>query len=185
MEDNCFPMLCWFLPYKMWISHKYTYVPSLLSLPPTLPRISAPSHHWRLHRALGWAPFATQQIPVRHLFYIWWGMYVNATFSVPVPPFKMLVYFPVLKVIWTHPPALITMWCLFFELFLLLIFSCAIFFCFAENYHDYVWFSSLNIFLCYLKEFIFSWLLFDGYIIFHQKTMVCLCELANKKMNFR
>ena len=73
------------------------------------------------------------------------------------------------------------MWCLFFELFLLLTFSCAIFFSFAENYHDYVWFSSLSIFLCYLKQFIFSWLLFDGYIIFHQKTMVCLCELANKK----
>ena len=25
----------WFLPYSKWISHRYTYVPSLLNLPPT------------------------------------------------------------------------------------------------------------------------------------------------------
>ena len=32
MKDNCFAVLCWFLSN---ISHRYTYVPSLLSLSPT------------------------------------------------------------------------------------------------------------------------------------------------------
>ena len=41
----------------------YTYVPSLLSLPPT-PR---PCHHW----APSWAPCAIQQLPDSDLFYIW------------------------------------------------------------------------------------------------------------------
>ena len=31
MEDNCFTILCWFLPY----SHRYTHVPSLLNFSPT------------------------------------------------------------------------------------------------------------------------------------------------------
>ena len=116
-------MLCWFLPYKMWISHKYTYVPSLMNPPPTFPRISAPSHHGRLQRA----PFATQQIPTCYLFYIWWGMYVSATLSVPVPPFKMLIYFPVLKVIWTHPPTLIIYDVFSLNCFFFWFFSCYIF----------------------------------------------------------
>ena len=35
LVGNCFTMSCWFLPSTMWISHKYTCVPSLLSFPPT------------------------------------------------------------------------------------------------------------------------------------------------------
>lgn len=178
MEDSRFTVLCRSLPCRMWISHEHTYVPYPLSpLPP-----STPSRHGGCHRALGCAPFIIQQIPTRYLFYIWQCGYVSATLSVPAPPFKMLIYFPVLKVIWTHPPALMTVVSCLWIVSSFYFFLCYIF-CFAENcqYHDYVWFSSLSIFLCYLKQFMFSWLLFDGCIIFHQKTMVCLCELANKK----
>ena len=51
-----------------WISHRYAYVPSLLTLPPI------PLLHPTLlgcHRAPGWAPCITQQIPTGDLFYIW------------------------------------------------------------------------------------------------------------------
>ena len=37
LEDNCFTILCWFLPYiSTWISleHRFAYVPSVLNLPP-------------------------------------------------------------------------------------------------------------------------------------------------------
>ena len=48
-------------------SHRYTYVPSILNPfpPPT------PSHPLGCHRALGWAPCVTQQIPTYYLFSIW------------------------------------------------------------------------------------------------------------------
>ena len=42
----------------MWIKHKYTYVPSLLSLHPTL---------LGCHRASGWAPCVMQQLLTRCL----------------------------------------------------------------------------------------------------------------------
>ena len=46
----------------MWISHKYTYIHSLLNLHLTpLGR----------HRAQGWAPCVIQQLPTSYLFYIW------------------------------------------------------------------------------------------------------------------
>ena len=34
------------------------------------------------HRALGWAPCVTQQIPTGYLAYIWWGICFHATFSI-------------------------------------------------------------------------------------------------------
>ena len=49
-----------------WISCMYTYVPSLLALPPSL---SPP--HLGHHRAPSWAPCAIQQVPTSHLFYTW------------------------------------------------------------------------------------------------------------------
>ena len=49
-----------------WISHMYTYIPSLLDLPPTPP--PHPTHLGH-HRALSWAPCATQQVPTSYLFY--------------------------------------------------------------------------------------------------------------------
>ena len=56
-------MLCWFLCYTfcitMWICCKYTYIPSLLSLPCT------PLDH---HRPLGWAPMLHSRLPLASYF---------------------------------------------------------------------------------------------------------------------
>ena len=53
IEDNCFTILCWFLPYINMNQ------PQDFALP--LP----------LHGALAWAPCITQEIPTGYLFYIW------------------------------------------------------------------------------------------------------------------
>ena len=45
-NDNHFTILCWFLPY---LSHRYMYVPSLLTLLP----LPTPSHPSRLLQSLG------------------------------------------------------------------------------------------------------------------------------------
>ena len=38
LEDNCFAMLCWFMPYNRWISHNYIHIYCApLSLPPFPP----------------------------------------------------------------------------------------------------------------------------------------------------
>ena len=47
-----------------WVSHKYTYVPSIFCLPPT-PAISHPPS---CHIALTWAPCVTQQEVISFLF---------------------------------------------------------------------------------------------------------------------
>ena len=49
------------------VSHRYTYGPSLLNLPPTSHPIPTPLGS---HRALDWAPCFIQQNPTGHLFYI-------------------------------------------------------------------------------------------------------------------
>ena len=51
------------------ISHRCTYVPSLLNFPP----ISLPIHPTPLgcYRARVWVPWVIQQIPIGYLFYIW------------------------------------------------------------------------------------------------------------------
>ena len=56
-----------FCQTSTWISHRCTYVPSLLTLPP----VSLPSYPSRGYRASVWVSWATQQIPVGYLFYIW------------------------------------------------------------------------------------------------------------------
>ena len=56
-----------------WISHFYTYIPSLVSLPPTPVPHATPLGH---HRALSWAPCAIQQLPASYLFYTWQRIYV-------------------------------------------------------------------------------------------------------------
>ena len=33
LNDNCFTILCWFLPYIKWISHRYTYIPEKAMAP--------------------------------------------------------------------------------------------------------------------------------------------------------
>ena len=48
-----------------WVNHKYTEISSFSSLPPTSPD-PTPSGH---HRALSWAPCATQQLPASYLLH--------------------------------------------------------------------------------------------------------------------
>ena len=48
-----------------WISHMYTYMPSLLSLPPTNPCPTHLGYHW----ATSWTPWAIQQDPTRSPFH--------------------------------------------------------------------------------------------------------------------
>ena len=53
--------------HTMWISHKDTYVPSLLNLTPALHHLTALG----CHRVPGSAHCATQHLPISHLFCIW------------------------------------------------------------------------------------------------------------------
>ena len=66
LEDNCFTILCWFLPYINIISHRYTYVPSLLHRltplgchrAPVLSCLHTANFHWLsiLHMAIHMLP---------------------------------------------------------------------------------------------------------------------------------
>ena len=66
LEDNCFTILCWFLPYINTISHRYTYVPSLLHRltplgchrAPDLSCLHTANFHWLsiLHMAIHMLP---------------------------------------------------------------------------------------------------------------------------------
>ena len=57
----------------------YTYIPSFLSLPPTL-HPTPPGHHRTLNRA----SCAVPRLSTSYSFYVWWCIYVNAT--IPVRP---------------------------------------------------------------------------------------------------
>ena len=57
-----------FCQASTWISHRYTYIPSLLNLPP----LPTPSHLLGWYRAPVWVSWDMQQIPGGHLFHIWW-----------------------------------------------------------------------------------------------------------------
>ena len=54
-----------FCHVTMWISHKYTYVPSLLNLP-SVPYPIPPG----CHKAPRWAPCVIQQLPTSYLVYV-------------------------------------------------------------------------------------------------------------------
>ena len=64
-----------------WISYMYTYIPSLLDLPPT----PHPTHLGQ-HRAQSWAPCALQQVPTSYLFYTGQCTYVNPSVPIHLPP---------------------------------------------------------------------------------------------------
>ena len=66
-----------------WVSHRYTYVPCILNLPP----ISSPPHPTSVgfHRAVGWAPCVTQQIPLAICF-TYDNAYVSMLLSQFIPP---------------------------------------------------------------------------------------------------
>jgi len=81
LEDNCFTILCLFLPYINMKQPKVYICP----LPPE-PHSHLPPHSTLLscHRALGWASFVTQQIPTCHHF-TYGNVYVSMLFSQFVP----------------------------------------------------------------------------------------------------
>ena len=64
-----------------WISFKYTYIPSFLSLLP----IPHP-HPLGYHRGPIWVPCTIQQLPTSYLFYTW---YMSGLFSRFAPPFPL------------------------------------------------------------------------------------------------
>ena len=53
----------------MWINHKYTYVPSLLNLTPTLYSITL---LLGCYRAPDWTPCVIQPFPASYLLYLWY-----------------------------------------------------------------------------------------------------------------
>ena len=60
-----------------WISYSiYISSPSWASLPPP------PSHFLHHHRAPGWAPCVTQQLPTGYLFCTWQCIYFKATLTI-------------------------------------------------------------------------------------------------------
>ena len=74
----------------MWVSYKYTYISSLLTLAPIPPQQPSPLGH---HRAPNWVPCTKQLLPASCLFYTQWYIHVNTTFSF-VPPS------PSLRLLW-------------------------------------------------------------------------------------
>ena len=93
LEDNCFTMLCSFLPHNMSQSLSVCVcvcvcvcIPSLLSLPPT-PR-SQPS---RSSRSTGFSSLCIQQLPTSYVFYIRSCTRFNATLSVHSTLFPLTV----------------------------------------------------------------------------------------------
>ena len=87
MEDNCFTMFCWFLPYiNMNQNHMFS-----LPCPPShlLPHPTPLGNH----RAAGWAPCIIQQLPTSCLSYIWWFQdYFSSSHSL-LPPLCPWVLF--------------------------------------------------------------------------------------------
>ena len=72
-----------FCQTSTWISHRYTYIPSLLKLSP----ISLPTPPLSLgwYRAPVWVSWATQQIPIGSLFYIWYRKFPCYSFHTTHP----------------------------------------------------------------------------------------------------
>ena len=68
LEGNCFTILCWFLPY-INMNQSQVYILPLPIEPPCY--LSFHPIPLGCHRARGWAPCVTQQIPTTYLFYIW------------------------------------------------------------------------------------------------------------------
>ena len=79
LRYSCFTMLCWFLLYNKWISHMYTYIPSLE--PP-----SPPDPCYLMAECQAGLPVLYSSFPLA-VVYIYWWWYVNPTVSIrPSPP---------------------------------------------------------------------------------------------------
>ena len=62
LKDNCFENFAVFCQTSTWISHRYTYIPSLLNLPPHPTPLG-----W--YRTPVWVSWAVQQIPIGYFTY--------------------------------------------------------------------------------------------------------------------
>ena len=79
LEDNCFTILCWLLPC---INTNQPQVRTYLLLPGCPPNLSPHPTPPGGHRALGWTPLDTQQIPTGYLFYTWWCVCFHTILSI-------------------------------------------------------------------------------------------------------
>ena len=80
LEYNCFTMICQFLLYNkvnQLYAYVYPHIPSLLSLPPTLPYPTPLGGH----KAPSRSPCAMRLLPTSYLFYVWQCIYVHVTLS--------------------------------------------------------------------------------------------------------
>ena len=91
LEYNCFTMICQFLLYNkvnQLYAYVYPHIPSLLSLPPTLPYPTPLGGH----KAPSRSPCAMRLLPTSYLFYVWQCIYVHDTLSFcPSLPFPLPV----------------------------------------------------------------------------------------------
>ena len=69
-----------------WISHKYTYDPSLLNISPT----PTPSHPSSCHRAPGWTSCVIEQLPTTIRF-TYGNVYASMLLSQFIPPSSSLL----------------------------------------------------------------------------------------------
>ena len=80
LENDCFTMLCWFLPYNNVNQPQVCICPLPFELPSHPQTQPTPVG---CHRALGWAPCALQQLPTSYLFHIQQCICFSATLSSP------------------------------------------------------------------------------------------------------
>ena len=84
LEDNCCTRLCWFLPFINMNQPQVHIGPLPLETPSHLPPHPSPLG---CHRAVGWAPCVTEQIPTGDLSYILMYMFpcypLNSSYLLP------------------------------------------------------------------------------------------------------
>ena len=83
MKNNCFTILCWFLP-NINMNQPYVYICSL----PLEPSSNLPPHPTLLacHRALVWVPWVIQQTPIGKLLHTWWCICSHAPLPIWTTP---------------------------------------------------------------------------------------------------
>ena len=78
LENNCFAILCWFLPYINMNQPQVYIYPLPFETPSHLPPHPTPLG-W--YRAPVWVSWAMQQIPIAYLFYIWQAKIFENSFT--------------------------------------------------------------------------------------------------------
>ena len=97
LEDNCFTILCWVLPYINMNQSQVYICPFRLE---PLSHFSPHPTPLGCHRALCWSPCVTQQIPTGHLFYIWQCICFHATLNSSHPLLLLLCLYVYISSNW-------------------------------------------------------------------------------------